>query len=173
MFIIKLLSNFFKLFTKDNNPTQVGLGFAMGFLISFQPFTLLSVIFFFIFWIFKVNKTAGFISFFIFKFIAFLIEPLVVPIGSLLLEGIPSLEPFWTSLRSAPIVPYTEFYNTSVMGGLIVGIVGFIPVTLIFRKLYIIYKEKYREKIAKSKFMKIFKGLPIINLFFKVNETIN
>ncbi|HOJ63923.1 MAG TPA: TIGR03546 family protein [Spirochaetota bacterium] len=170
--IIKIISNFFKLLTEDAKPYQVGLGFAFGFLLGFQPATLLSFILFLIFWIIKVNKAAGILGLIIFKIIALIIEPLIVPIGSLFLEGIPALTPLWTKLRSLPIVPFTRFYNTAVMGGFIIGIVGFVPVFLGFRILYIYYKENLREKFLNSKFIKIVKSIPIINLFFSVKNTV-
>ncbi len=170
MLFLKIISNFLKLLTEDAKPYQVGLGFAFGFLLGFQPFTLLSFIIFLIFWVIKVNKASGILALVLFKIVAIIVEPLIVPIGSFVLEGIPALIPFWTMLRSMPIVPFTRFYNTSVMGGLIVGLIGFVPVFILFRNFYQYYKEKLQKKLVNSKIVKILSSLPIINFFLKVDK---
>lgn len=170
MFILDFFSELGSFLKEDAKPVQVGLGFAFGFLMAFQPFSLLSIIFFLIFFIIKINKAAGFFGLALFKVLALLVEPLAVMLGALLLEDTAFLLPLWTSLRNMPIVPLTRFYNTAVMGGLVIGVLGFVPVVLIFKQLTVIYNEKYREKIVNSKFMKLFKTLPIIKLFFKVKS---
>lgn len=170
MFILDFLSELGDFLKEDAKPVQVGLGFAFGFLMAFQPFSLLSIIFFLIFFVIKINKAAGFFGLALFKPLALLVEPLAVMLGALLLEDSEALLPLWTALRNTPVVPFTRFYNTAVMGGLVIGIVGFVPVVLIFRQLTIVYNDKLREKIKKSKFMKAFMALPFVKIFFKVKS---
>ncbi|MBI4978387.1 MAG: TIGR03546 family protein [Spirochaetes bacterium] len=147
MFFLKIFTTILDLLKKDQNPTQVGLGVAFGLVMAFQPMTLLWVIIFMIFFVIKVNKASGFLSLFLFKIIAVCAEPLVVQAGAFVLEGIPALRPLWAQLRSTPFIPLTKFYNTAVMGGLVVGIVLFFPSFLFGKWAYAFYKDNLKEKI--------------------------
>lgn len=145
--IFNIFKHLMDLLKKDQDPTQVGLAVAFGFLMAFQPPTILSVLIFMIFFVIKVNKAAGFLSLFLFKIIAVAVEPLVVPFGAFVLMDVSFLVPLWTKLRNIPIVPHTKFYNTAVMGGLLVGIIGFIPMFIGAKKAYVFYRDNIREKI--------------------------
>ncbi|MEK6795386.1 MAG: TIGR03546 family protein [Spirochaetota bacterium] len=145
--ILNIFKHLMDLLKKDQNPTEVGLAIAFGFVMAFQPVSLLSVVIFVIFFVIKVNKAAGFLSLFLFKIIAVAVEPAVVPLGAFVLMDIPFLVPLWAKLRNIPIVPQTKFYNTAVMGGFLVGIIGFLPMFLGGKKAYIFYRDKVRDKI--------------------------
>ena len=53
------------------------------------------------------------------------------------------------------------------MGELAVGIIGFVPLFILFKNFYIYYKDNIKDKIAKLKIVKILSSLPIINFFLK------
>jgi uncharacterized membrane protein len=48
------------------------------------------------------------------------------------------------------------------MGGLIAGIVLWLPVFLLFRRLVILYRRRLRERIADSRLVKTLRRVPLI-----------
>lgn len=145
--MLKIILKVVKFLKDDANPHEVGLAFMYGFILGFQPFSLLSVVIFIIFFVTKTNKAAGFLGLAFFKLIAVLVEPAAVGLGAFFLT-MNALEPFWTALRNIPIVPLTKFYNTAMLGGTLFGLVGFFPAYLISKKLYIQYKDKIKERVV-------------------------
>lgn len=162
--MIKIISNFVNFFTQDANPHQVALGFAMGFFMSIQPVSLISVIFFCFFFVIKVNKTAGFISMFIFGVFSIIIEPIIVILGAFILIDLEFLHNFWITLRNIPFIQVTRFYNTAVMGGFITGLLLFFPVYFLTKLVYNKYK-KYILSFLKNNF--IVKALRGVSSFGK------
>ncbi|HNW45568.1 MAG TPA: hypothetical protein PKI19_13785, partial [Elusimicrobiales bacterium] len=79
----------------------------------------------------------------------------------------PDLAPLWTSLYNMPVMPWTGFNNTVMIGGLIFGAVLFAPVYLAARKGAAIYNERYKTKIMNSRLVKGLKGSWLFDWYFK------
>jgi len=73
------------------------------------------------------------------------------------------LQRLFTTLYNASIVPFTRFNNTLVMGGLVIGIIAFVPMWFLFFYLVKLYRTKIHPKIAQSKFVKLLKKAPLIS----------
>ena len=152
MLIKNITGGIKKFFTNDSTPLQVGLGLGFGFafLFAFQESILFLIFFFIIFFVVKVNKISGTAGLLLFIPLAMLSKKPVIAFGYLLLEDSPGLYPFWVILRNTPFIPLTRFYNTAVMGGLAIGLAGFIPITLISSFIYNqVKKLNKKEKIAR------------------------
>ncbi|RYZ58627.1 MAG: hypothetical protein EOP07_06450 [Proteobacteria bacterium] len=52
---------------------------------------------------------------------AFLLDPLMDKVGVLLLRE-PALDHFWTEMAKAPVLPWTHFNNSMVLGAFLLGI---------------------------------------------------
>lgn len=52
---------------------------------------------------------------------AFLLDPLMDQLGKLLLRE-PRLDHFWTEMAKAPVLPWTHFNNSMVLGAFLLGI---------------------------------------------------
>lgn len=52
---------------------------------------------------------------------AFALDPLIDQLGLTLLR-MPSLDHFWTEMAKAPVLPWTQFNNSMVLGSFLVGI---------------------------------------------------
>jgi uncharacterized protein (TIGR03546 family) len=75
---------------------------------------------------------------------------------------VPSLGDFFTRLFNTPFFFLTKYYNSIVMGGLVVGLVMFVPIYFLAKYLVDIYRDKVREKIANNKFVKAVSKQPIL-----------
>src|SRR4029077_16844645 len=88
-------------------------------------------------------------------------------VGLIFLVKISALKPFWTRLYNMPIVPYTKFNNTLVMGSLVIGLIFFIPIYFLAREGVLVYRRTLHEKILKLKILQIIKA----SSFYKYYET--
>ncbi|MDC7221769.1 MAG: TIGR03546 family protein [Spirochaetales bacterium] len=154
--IVKLIL----ILNSNQKPWQIAGAAAMGFLLALVPAgNLLWVFLFLLFLLMRVNRAIGLLFLLIFRLFANLYDPLLDRIGYTLLTMTP-LEPFWTSLYNIPVVPFTKFNDSLVLGGLIGGLVLFIPVMLLFRILVNLYRNKLVPKWCESKIYKKLQTLP-------------
>ena len=154
MFFLKLLKQIVVIFQTDISPNQVAWGFALGAILGLVPNMFMKLVLFIVIMMFRVNVSAAFLAWAVYEILSFALDPLFDVIGFYILN-IGSLNGFYTWLYNLPVVPFTKFNNTVVMGSLIVGIILIIPNMLIAKKLLVYYRTHLREKVSKWKIVKI------------------
>lgn len=154
LLIIKFLAKIMAILNGEVSPKQIAAGFALGVWIGLIPVKgLMSIVLLLFSFIVNVNLAILFVAAAIFKLLAFLIDPAANQVGFQILTH-PALKDFFTNLYNTPIVPYTRFYNTIVMGSLIIGFVLLLPMYILSYMGVVRYRSQYREKIKNSRFMK-------------------
>jgi len=172
---IKQIIKFFSFLMSNDSPKQMAWGISLALLFSLMPgFNLIHFILLFVIFMLQVHLPSFFMFAFLFKLINGYALLLVHELGSLLLN-IETLKGFYTLLYNIPIVPYTKFNNTAVLGGLIVGLVLLIPAELIFVKLVLLYRKKVsrKDKISFFNKLKIIKNIKIfqtLQLYMKYRD---
>jgi len=152
MFILQFISKFLKVLRAGESPPLIAAGFTMGFFVGLSPFwTLQNIVIVLIAILTKVNLGAVFFAIFFFGFVAFIFDPLFHNLGYAVLAKINALYPTWTELFNMPIVPYSRFNNTVVMGSLLSAIVFAIPMYLLSKKGIISYRETLAPRVENSK----------------------
>lgn len=154
MFLLKMLKQVIVIFQTDISPNQVAWGFALGAILGLVPNMFMKLVLFIIIMMFRVNVSAAFIAWAIYEILSFALDPLFDIIGYQILN-ISFLNAFYTWLYNLPVVPFTKFNNTVVMGSLIVGVILIIPNMIIAKKLLVYYRTHLREKVSKWKIVKI------------------
>ncbi len=154
MFFLKLLKQIIVIFQTDISPNQVAWGFALGAILGLVPNMFMKLVLFIVIMMFRVNVSAAFLAWAVYEILSFALDPLFDVIGFYILN-IGSLNGFYTWLYNLPVVPFTKFNNTVVMGSLIVGIILIIPNMLIAKKLLVYYRTHLREKVSQWKIVKI------------------
>ena len=154
MFFLKLLKQIIVIFQTDISPNQVAWGFALGAILGLVPNMFMKLVLFIVIMMFRVNVSAAFLAWAVYEILSFALDPLFDIIGYQVLT-IGSLNAFYTWLYNLPVVPFTKFNNTVVMGSLVVGIILIIPNMLIAKKLLVYYRTHLREKVSKWKIVKI------------------
>lgn len=168
--IIKQILQMIKLLHSENGSHQLAIGLTLGTFLGFSPFlSLQTILIFFIILIFNVQIGAAFLSGFFFKFVAFLIDPAADWLGKLTLEN-QSLVPLWTDLFNMPIIPYTRFNNSIVMGSFVFALIISPFVYFIFYLLVKQYRTQVVEKFEKSKLWKAFKASKAYELYVKYDS---
>ena len=118
---------------------------------------------------FRVQAGAAFTSAFFFKLIAWPFDPAFDKIGSVILE-MPALKHIFTELYNMPIVPFTKFYNSVVMGAGVLAIALFPIVFIIMRILIIKYRQKVVAKFQDTKFWKAVKATSLYKWYAKYDS---
>lgn len=144
--ILKQIFGLIKLLNSETGANQIAWGFAAGFVLGMSPWlSLQAFLIFVLILLFRIQAGAAFLSAFFFKFVAFLLDPVVAPIGSLILEA-PQLHSAFTALYNMPLVPLTRFNNSLVMGSGALAIV-LMPVVFFGSRVLI---DRYRDKVVKK-----------------------
>jgi uncharacterized protein (TIGR03546 family) len=116
-----------KAITAVDSPRQVALGFALGMLLGLMPKgNLLVVLLSMVILSCRMNLAVAMLSTLTFSGVGMLADPLTHRLGLALLEW-PLLRPLWTRLYSLPLVPWTDFNNTVVLGSFVLGLALLYP----------------------------------------------
>lgn len=114
--------------TEESSGRQLALGFSMGMVVGLVPKgNLTAVVLMTILCASRVNLGAGLAAAFLFSWAGLVIDPLTHHLGLALLS-IDALAPFYTLLSDAPLVPWTRFNNSVVLGSFVLGLCLFYPV---------------------------------------------
>jgi uncharacterized protein (TIGR03546 family) len=103
---------------------QIFLALLWGSWLGFSPtwFTLQVVILILALTILRLPFIWMMISFLLsWAAAAFLLDPLMDRLGLYLLRA-PALDHFWTEMAKAPVLPWTQFNNSMVLGSFLLGI---------------------------------------------------
>ncbi len=171
MLWINLLKQIVAILQSEISPKQVAWGAALGMILGFAPVKCLqSYIFLIVILMLNVNMGAATLSTGIFAMLTLLLDPLADRIGYLLLVNTKSLTPFWTTLYNMPLVPFTRFYNTVVLGSFIISIVLILPVYFLTLKFIDYYRAHFKDKVAQWKIMKLFNVTSAFNIYDKYKQ---
>lgn len=154
--LLKQLFNFFKLLNSDKGTNQIASGIAVGFILGMTPFFSLQSIFIFILlFIFRIQIGAAFLSASFFSFAAWLLDDVFHLAGEAVLQA-SALNGLWTTLYNMPIIPYTRFNNTVVMGSGIIAILLSPIIYVLAKKLVTKYRDLVVARFKQTKVWKVF-----------------
>ena len=154
--ILKQIFGLLKVLNSDTGENQISAGVACGLIMGFSPaLSLQTLLVFIIIFLFRVQAGAAFASAFFFAMVAYVFDPVFDNVGQVILE-MNSLEPTFKTLYNMPIVPFTKFYNSVVMGAGVVAI-AMSPIIFVLTKVFV---KKYRATVvAKFQETKFWKGV--------------
>jgi uncharacterized protein (TIGR03546 family) len=171
--LLKQLFGLLKLLNSDTGTNQIAAGIAAGFILGMTPsFSLQTILLILLILIFRIQIGAVFLSAFFSAFFAYLLDPVFISVGNVVLE-MDALKDLFVTLYNMPIVPFTRFNNSLVMGS---GIVAFAlsPIIFILAKFLI---QKYREKVvarlSETKFWKALKATSLFKWYYKYDKLYN
>ncbi|MDR1625445.1 MAG: TIGR03546 family protein [Spirochaetia bacterium] len=165
---VKWVTKFLAGINANKRPGEIAAGMAFGFLLALQPgWTVAGIAFFALAFMLKINMPALFLSLFLFSLAAPALDVPSDLVGGFILNQ-PALQGFFTGLYNLPLVPYTRFNDTLVMGGFALGIAAWLPLFFVFRALVGAYRNTLREKIVNSNFFKAFMKFPLVSKISKL-----
>ena len=165
--MIKVVAKLVVALNSNIKKGQIAAGIAWGLLLSLIPAGNFFWIVLFLFSFFFNHHHGLKLGFMVlFK----LLSPLYAPLLDLLGWGIlhiDALQPLFTSMYNMPFVPFTKFNNTLVAGGLVAGIILFVPAYFLFLPLIRLYRDTLSPKIRNSKIVKAVTKFPFFSAIEK------
>ena len=169
--MIQQIIGLIRIIHSETDPRQLSLGFALGMIPGLTPLTsphnllvLLAILFF------RVNIGAAMLSWGVFKILAYALDPLFHPIGLFLLTGVAFLQGLWTTLYNAPLVPYTRFNNSIVMGSLVFSLFAFYPVYWGGRSMVVKYRETLMERFNRLRIVQVFRASDLYKWYSRYSK---
>lgn len=154
----------------EDDPSHLAAGFALGAALGLVPKgNLIALLFFLLFFLFRVNKALALLCALLFTALGHLLDPLAHAIGRGLLTAEP-LRPAWTWLYNQPVLPWTKFNNSVVLGSLALGLLLFAPLYLGFKGFVFYYRDHWRERVNALPLVKAVKGLYLVRLYTDWSE---
>jgi len=167
--MLKMIANLLKILNSDADPSQISLalGFALisGLLPFFSPASLLIL---FIVFMLRVNLSAYLLGTAFFSGLAYLLDPLLHRIGLALLTA-STLEGLWTMLYNSTLWRIQRFNNSVVMGGVVFGVLCFVPLVLLMNALVRRYREHVLAWVKKTRLMQAFTASKFYDIYSKVS----
>ena len=169
--MIQQIIGLIRIIHSETDPRQISLGFALGMIPGLTPLTslhnllvLLAILFF------RVNIGAAMLSWGVFKILAYALDPLFHRIGLFLLTGVAFLQGLWTTLYNAPLVPYTRFNNSIVMGSLVFSLLAFYPVYWGGRFMVVKYRETWMERFNRLRIVQVFRASDLYKWYSRYSK---
>ncbi len=171
--LLKWIFDLFKVLNSNKNEGEIAAGFSFGVMLALIPGGNLLWLFLFIIGFFtRLNLLTAFVTLGLGKLIAGFLDPFLDTVGFYILN-INAFKSFFTWLYNLPVVPYTAFNNSIVMGGFAVSILLAFPLWFLFRKAVILYRAKVRDRIKNSRFGRAVMKLPVVGKLSGLVRTYN
>lgn len=171
MFWFKILKSIMTTLHSNISPNQIAGGCVLGMILGLIPAkSLLTAVIVLMILLFNVNIGSALLMAAFFAFLGLFTDPLADRVGHLLLVSANGLTPLWTYLYNLPLVPFTRFNNTVVLGSFTLALVLTVPVFLFMRWFILYYRKNLVEKVEKWKIMKVFKLASPLKIIDKYNQ---
>jgi uncharacterized protein (TIGR03546 family) len=152
--LLKLIQSIIKTLHSDGTPGQVAAGIALGAALGLTPLVNVhNLLVFSLIVLLNVSFGGGMLGWALFVPFGFLLDPVFHRVGQSLLTA-PSLRPLWTGWYNTPLVPYTNFNNTVVLGSVVGWLLLAVPIYLGAKVGVTRYRATIGERVRQSRFYK-------------------
>ena len=167
--MIKYVTSFFKSINANAHPGDIAHAVALGLFLAILPKNNLTFTFLFFLSIFiRINKGAFFISFILFGFVTPFMDVLINNIGFWAVQ-LSFLRPIFIALENIPFVALFKLSNTMVLGGIIWGLILYIPVYILTRIIIAKYR-KYMQPAVNVKGVGLLGKIPLLRHLTKISD---
>ena len=167
--MIKYVTSFFRAINANAHPGDIAHAVALGLFLAILPKNNLTFTFLFFLSIFiRINKGAFFISFILFGFVTPFMDILINNIGFWAVQ-LSFLRPIFIALENIPFVALFKLSNTMVLGGIIWGLILYIPVYILTRIIIAKYR-KYMQPAVNVKGVGLLGKIPLLRHLTKISD---
>jgi len=165
--LIKATAKLFLALNGNVKKSQLAAGFSWGVLLGLIPAgNIFWIALFLVSFFLRHNHGAKIFGMAFIKLISPLIIYSLDGFGFWFLK-LDILNPLFTTMFNMPFVPFTNFNNTLVMGGLVMGLILWIPLFFLFMALIPFYRNHLSQKIRNSKIAKSIAKFPLFMIIDK------
>ena len=163
--LLKLLQSIIKTLHSDGTPGQVAAGIALGSALGLTPLVNVhNLVVFSAIVLLNVSFGGGMLGWALFVPLGFILDPVFDAIGRSLLVA-PALRGLWTSMYNVPLVPYTNFNNTVVLGSVVGWLVLVVPIFFGARYGVARYRATIGERVRRSRFYQAVTASKVYNIY--------
>jgi uncharacterized protein (TIGR03546 family) len=163
--LLKLIQSIIKTLHSDGTPGQVAAGIALGSALGLTPLVNVhNLIIFSLIVILNVSFGGGMLGWALFVPVGFLLDPVFDAVGRNLLAS-PSLRALWTDWFNTPLLPYTNFNNSVVLGSVVGWLILSIPIFFAARYGIARYRATIGEKVRRSRFYQAVTASKVYNFY--------
>jgi uncharacterized protein (TIGR03546 family) len=163
--LLKLIQSIIKTLHSEGTPGQVAAGMALGAALGLTPLlNVHNLAVFSLIVMLNVSFGGGMLGWAVFVPLGFLLDPVFHAIGLGLLQA-PSLRGLWTSMYNTPLVPYTNFNNTIVLGSVVGWLALAVPIFFASRWAVARYRATIGARVQQSKFYKAIMASKAYNIY--------
>jgi uncharacterized protein (TIGR03546 family) len=163
--LLKLLQSIIKTLHSDGTPGQVAAGIALGSALGLTPLVNVhNLVIFAAIVLLNVSFGGGMLGWALFVPVGFILDPIFDGLGRGLLVA-PSLRGLWTSMYNVPLVPYTNFNNTVVLGSVVGWLVLALPIFFGARYGVARYRATIGERVRRSRFYQVVTASKVYNIY--------
>ncbi len=153
--ILKFIQNLVGTLNSDGTPRQVAAGIALGAVFGLTPLmNLHNLVLFGLALILNLSMSGVFLGWAVFIPVGFALDPLFDAIGKALL-GSGALRPLWTTLYNVPVVPFTNFTNSVVLGSFVFWLVTLVPFYFLWKWAVARYRERVYARLKQWRFFQM------------------
>ncbi|MGH7719003.1 MAG: TIGR03546 family protein [Gemmatimonadaceae bacterium] len=164
--LLKLLQSLVRTLHSDGTPNQIAVGVALGACLGLTPLlNAHNLVILALLCVLNVSFGAGMLGWALFTPVGFLLDPAFDDIGRQLLTGTGALRPVWTAWDNAPLVPYTSFNNTVVLGSVVGWLVLFVPLVLLVRAAVVRYRVTFAEWLRRTRVYQAISASRLYNVY--------
>jgi uncharacterized protein (TIGR03546 family) len=168
MFWLNYLQKLVKALHDNTSPSELAGGFVIGAMIGLLPkFNLTALALWCVLILLRVNIGFGLLATVLFSIVGSITDPLVEKLGFFLLTDVPALTGLWTLLYNTPIIPFSAFNDTLVMGNFVFGLLLAGPLFLLVRKGIVSYRVAFKEKIMKWRVVQALTATKVFDLYLR------
>jgi uncharacterized protein (TIGR03546 family) len=163
--LLKLIQSIIKTLHSEGTPGQVAAGIAIGSVLGLTPLmNLHNLIIFSLVVLLNVSFGGAMLGWALLVPVGFLLDPLFHATGLALLQS-PALRPVWTAMTNTPLVPYTNFNNTVVLGSFVGWLVLAVPIFFAARYGVARYRATIGARVRQSRFYKAITASQVYNWY--------
>ena len=167
--MIKYVTSFFRAINANAHPGDIAHAVTLGLFLAILPKNNLTFTFLFFLSIFiRINKGAFFIAFILFGFVTPFMDVLINNIGFWAVQLL-FLRPIFIALENIPFVALFKLSNTMVLGGIIWGLILYIPVYILTRIIIAKYR-KYMQPAVNVKGVGLLGKIPLLRHLTKISD---
>ena len=170
--MIKGIARLIVALNANTRPGEIAAGAAFGLLLALVPGgNLLWIALFAATFFLRLNMAMQLLLMGLLRLVVPLADPILDALGHAVLT-LPFLQPVFTAMQNAPLVPLTRFNDSLVMGGLLAGLILWAPVFLLLVALVRMYRRRLRERIANSRLARAIARVPVLSAIGKAVQAL-
>jgi uncharacterized protein (TIGR03546 family) len=163
--LLKLIQSIIKTLHSAGTPGQVAAGVALGSALGLTPLmNVHNLVVLSLLVLLNISFGGGMLGWMLFVPLGFLLDPLFNAIGLRLLTA-SSLRPMWTDWTNSPVLPFTNFNNTVVLGSFVAWLVLAVPIFFAARYGVARYRATIGERVRQSRFYKAITASQVYNVY--------